>query len=1710
MFILRETMGIASGSLVLFIVFCFIPTGILSQGSTAPIVSLEGLTTYAVLNRQKVISCTVTDSTGTAVTVTWQKNSVNLINSFISGYTWNSSPVNNHADLTIQNVQQGDEAIFTCIAQNGLRGKSEFSTEMILIGTPSISLRIADGVSQVAVGRTTILQCNINGTENTLANTNINWQGPSGVTLPAAVLRTSTGSRTSELTLISLTSSYSGSYNCSATNVAGIVFSNTVALIVIEAPIVTIPDISTYAITGQSKSIECQVSGTSISSVTWSRNGGSLAVGSKYYWTYSGFSGRADLTVYSLTKADAGTYKCFAQNTVGFSAEDSIDLSVEDILSVTIGSVTDGILGQSKTIPCSIFGTPINTVQWLFNGNQLSKGSQYSWNTGAIADLYISSVTLANSGTYICKATNQASTQQASVSLAVISPPTVTILSSKPTFGIVGQSKTIFCQVSGTVVSTVTWYFNGTPLTISSQYSWTQSLISGRVDLVISSLLKSGSGTYNCSARNDAGTVSDSVVLSAEEILDVTVTNSRETGNVGQVKTLSCTITGTPITSIQWFFNGNTLANNGLKYYWPTSSTPNLQINSLTIADAGVYTCSASNQAGTDYASITFTVIVRPVVNIESSTDLSANEGENVLITCIITNTTTIDTLQWYFQDRFLYHSDPHYYWPSISTVSIPFDGTLRIYSVTSQDTGTYKCQATNAAGTGEDAIGLFVLARPTVVITGPSSLTAYVGQALRIPCTASGSTSITFVQWYYNSVSLSNNGVRYSWNNRPASGNGAIIIHDGTLTVSSVQIGDGGTYECRAGNTAGTRNASVQVTVYALPKVMMTKTSESIYSSRARLVIGCSVSGYQITSVQWFFNNAQLGNFGRYSWTTQTGTFSDSQPLPADLTVNNIIESDAGTYICNATNPGGWTIGTYVLSVDGIPTVNAPITSYTANEGSLIPVNMTCFIAGFNTTQQWIFNGSSITSIGVYRVSFTNSILTLSISPIRLSQAGTYQCSAANGAGQAVSSPITLSVVAIPVVSITSTKPVTANEDQTSITIGCSVTGTGLTAVKWYFNGNKELNRTNSHYSWSYSNSPSLTIYNVVEIDAGNYSCFAENQAGSHSDSVTLNISLKPRVSTTGSIVTVLEHTSAVLFCTVNSTQTFTTVWRFNGFTLTTGGRFDWTSGTTKADLSILVAQPSDSGTYTCVATNSAGSRQVQVALTAQVRAPIITIPQTQYAVEERQSVTLQCDIEASEIDTVTWLANGVTLTSVFGGHFYFQTSYPSSWNTMSQYLKISNVQKTDEGIAKYQCSATNIAGRVTSNSAISLDVQYGPVVTVFPSQQVVLLGEIVTLQCTAQSNPITQSISWTKDSDTTVLSTQSTLRIGPIQASDAGTYRCTANNVLTVPGTGNKERSGSNTVILTTVAPPQSVFLVSSNMETVVMGNSVTLTCNSMGGTVPFYYYWQFSGQNVSQSRSYTIQNIAIIQAGNYDCWAWNSYGKRKADQPVTVVVNLNTGASTSNTCGVGWELILGLTLGILFFLLVLILIIVCCCYFGCCACCKKKESKTKITPGEKPLANPYAGSLTSAVTRKDIDVSINGYRQDRYLVPRYRHLPASSLASGSIMEDRYITPRYHLKPASSVASGPIIIPFEDENSVYSYMPEDHPIKTPRQLPPLQTYTEVLEAPGKHSKKKKKRRHHHYEQNSLPPPSNKSQEQEIEEDIVVIPGPSRDEFYA
>lgn len=79
------------------------------------------------------------------------------------------------------------------------------------------------------------------------------------------------------------------------------------------------------------------------------------------------------------------------------------------------------------------------------------------------------------------------------------------------------------------------------------------------------------------------------------------------------------------------------------------------------------------------------------------------------------------------------------------------------------------------------------------------------------------------------------------------------------------------------------------------------------------------------------------------------------------------------------------------------------------------------------------------------------------------------------------------------------------------SVTLACTVTSPNLqvTSVYWQRNSQGNINtifsNTNTNkYSGSTASTPSLTIANADSSDAGSYTCFASNSAGTGSSTAT------------------------------------------------------------------------------------------------------------------------------------------------------------------------------------------------------------------------------------------------------------------------------------------------------------------------------------------------------------------------------------------------------------------------------------------------------------------------------------------------------------------------------------------------------------------------------------------------------------------------------
>ncbi len=267
----------------------------------------------------------------------------------------------------------------------------------------------------------------------------------------------------------------------------------------------------------------------------------------------------------------------------------------------------------------------------------------------------------------------------------------------------------------------------------------------------------------------------------------------------------------------------------------------------------------------------------------------------------------------------------------------------------------------------------------PPSISLDPHDASAYVGQNAFFSVVSDGSAPLNY-QWYFNT-------------NTP--------LPDATnssLTLTNLQTTNSGAYFAIVTNSFGSDTSEVAqltVTVPVEPTILTNPQSLTVQPG-ASATFNVSVDGSMPFSYQWYFNT-----------NTPVAGANDSS-----LTINNVQETNAGTYSVVVNNLAGSTNSDYaVLTIDTNPV--AP--SFVTQPASVVA--LTGGNAGFNAeasgTQpiyyQWLKNGSPISGATAATLNFTN---------VQNSDSGTYSIIASNSVGTAASSNATLTVttsVALP-----------------------------------------------------------------------------------------------------------------------------------------------------------------------------------------------------------------------------------------------------------------------------------------------------------------------------------------------------------------------------------------------------------------------------------------------------------------------------------------------------------------------------------------------------------------------------------------------------------------------------------------------------------------------------------------------------------------------
>ncbi|CAG7687954.1 unnamed protein product [Allacma fusca] len=638
-------------------------------------------------------------------------------------------------------------------------------------------------------------------------------------------------------------------------------------------------------------------------------------------------------------------------------------------------------------------------------------------------------------------------------------------------------------------------------------------------------------------------------------------------------------------------------------------------------------------------------------------------------------------------------------------------------------------------------------------------------------------------------------------------------------------------------------------------------------------------------------------------------------------LTLDEVLPSDSGTYLCNATDDYGFTVVTVVLTIieeefynfPTPPKVSIRPLNLTVQRG--YPARITCTAIGNPTPSISWTRGR--TGILPPHVSIENGDLV--IPSTRKSDQAEYFCTARNPAGidtGSASLRIKEEEDVAPIIAPSTDFTVTATPSKYETRPGKIVhfrctTSENDTRIEW--------TKLSEPLPLSATQSPdgSLNIFFVRDSDSGIYICTATSSSGKIAESqislAVFQTSTPPDARIEPERQTVEQGKPFEIICIISGNPTPTIEWTKVGSDLPS------TLSASDEVLRIPSAQVSDRGVYVCTVENSAGRASASTIVEVNPREePQIDIyPSPRQTIIQNGSALFQCRVLAGiPPPVVSWSrANGQLM--------------PANVEEIQSGVLQFNGVTGDEG-GQYRCNAVSEAGSATAIA--TLVIQYPPKVFITPNTSLrVRKGESVRLQCRAEGDPF-PSVTWKRLQNTeddwielpsSALSPPQmpTFEIQNIVKSDEGYYSCVASNDVgvdqevlqllveelseplysTIPQSSSHTKDeeiprileGSRTISNCIQSPPRIV--VQPVRQFVRVGDVVRFECLASGDP-PITTSWSRVDRKplpfhaVLRGSQLMFRGIQVSDAGRYACLARNSGGT--AESVAEVVVNSEDG--------------------------------------------------------------------------------------------------------------------------------------------------------------------------------------------------------------------------
>ncbi|XP_072930563.1 peroxidasin [Epargyreus clarus] len=305
----------------------------------------------------------------------------------------------------------------------------------------------------------------------------------------------------------------------------------------------------------------------------------------------------------------------------------------------------------------------------------------------------------------------------------------------------------------------------------------------------------------------------------------------------------------------------------------------------------------------------------------------------------------------------------------------------------------------------------------------------------------------------------------------------------------------------------------------------------------------------------------------------------------------------------------------------------------------------------------------------------------------------GIFECTARNPAGVARSKPAKMIVqskpdeTGYPVFTILPRKQI-VKLNQKSVNFDCVAKGNPPPHITWLFNDEKIL--LSERISMNHNGT--IFIEKVQDVDAGVYTCEAENLNGKITASVPLEVMVAPAFIIVPKDLTVTIGDTAQFTCTARGVPKPTMTWYRNTMALPAGDNIIFRDD--NQNLTIIEVTQDDAGLYHCRAENSEGLTEISAILKVedfQLGPPKIVLKPEDIDAFRETTIQFPCEFESDPAASIEWRKNGNRIT----------TNDRISISIIGS-LIINNLTLTDAG--SYECSVYNEYGRDTASAFLTV----------------------------------------------------------------------------------------------------------------------------------------------------------------------------------------------------------------------------------------------------------------------------------------------------------------------------------------------------------------------------------------------------------------------